>query len=71
MKCVICICGRRGRCLGEWVRGLGLALPTYWNRGSEGRVPVFRLWRCGWGFVTGSGRVECYVCMCCDYGFFV
>ena len=39
------------------------------NKGSVGRVSVFGLRWCGW---LGPGRVGCcYVCLCCESGFFV
>ena len=42
--------GRRGWRRGEWMSGLGMALPILWEQGewSVGRVSVFGLRWCGW-----------------------
>ena len=65
----ICMCLARGGIgaeRGEWMRGLGLGFyQSCGNMGSDGRVSMFRLWRCRWGMGRGlgpgSGGVEqCY-----------
>ena len=81
--CDMCMCFARGGVVGVGGEWIGVGLYQFWrNMGKLGYVSVFWLrwcrW-CGWccGEVggrlgPGSGSVEwCYVCVCCESGFFV
>ena len=66
--------GRGGKYWGEWVRGLGLGFAN--PAGTWGKWDMCLCFGCGGvGGVRGGGaawaRVSCYVCVCCESGFFV
>ena len=74
MGCVkLCMCLtpiRVGGVVCEWVRGLGLGLRN--PVGIGGVWDMFGLRWCGGWTGSVSGRVEwCYVCVCCEFVFFV
>ena len=80
MECVTCVCVWLGAVwggeVGEWMRELGLGFTNPLGTGG-----VLDMCLCfGYGGVGGVGRglgqgsgavLWCYVCVCCESGFFV